>query len=195
MYRNLSKLNIVKAYSGILDEELGTIRDLVLRVFEGLITEVNIGSIGAPSVESIDFMLLAAILEVEIEGHTLGVTDADLRVDQHDQFYGYVFGGKSLSHDIAIVSTSRLAPQNFSSERDHAKYLSRIMKVGLHEVGHNYGLLDHYSYKNGEDGSLCLMSRGEYNKFGQLGYIRTIIDGRGFLFCQDCTSFLNHTYR
>jgi hypothetical protein len=35
------------------------------------------------------------------------------------------------------------------------------------------------------------MSRGAYNKFGYIGYIRAVIDGRGTNFCDACVCFLN----
>jgi len=38
------------------------------------------------------------------------------------------------------------------------------------------------------------MSKGEFNKFGYLGYIRIIIDGRGLTFCDECTNFLTRSH-
>ena len=38
------------------------------------------------------------------------------------------------------------------------------------------------------------MSRGEFNKFGTAGYVRAIIDGRGQMFCDECTYFLQQVY-
>jgi len=38
------------------------------------------------------------------------------------------------------------------------------------------------------------MSRGEFNKFGYRGYVKVIIDGRGAIFCDECTDFLTSVY-
>ncbi|UCD27763.1 MAG: hypothetical protein JSV03_11740, partial [Planctomycetota bacterium] len=56
------------------------------------------------------------------------------------------------------------------------------------------GLTDHASYRQTPDGSLCPMSRGEFNKFGYRGYIKIIIDGRGLNFCDECVDFLSKVY-
>jgi hypothetical protein len=99
-------------------------------------------------------------------------------------------GGKNAMNHVAVVSTKRLCPSNVASETEYDLYVERTLKVSLHEVGHNFGLTDHASYKLSQDGSLCPMSRGEFNKFGYLGYVRAIIDGRGHTFCDECTHFL-----
>jgi hypothetical protein len=80
------------------------------------------------------------------------------------------------------------------SEKEFDLFINRTTKVALHEVGHNLGLTDHASYKPAEDGSLCPMSRGEYNKFGYRGYVRAIVDGRGLEFCDECSDFLRSVY-
>jgi len=72
--------------------------------------------------------------------------------------------------------------------------LNRTLKVSLHELGHNFGLTDHASFRKTHDGTLCPMSRGEFNKVGYRGYVRAVIDGRGLNFCKECTSFLNSIY-
>jgi len=66
--------------------------------------------------------------------------------------------------------------------------------ISIHEVGHNWGLSDHASYQTADDGSLCPMSRGEFNKFGYVGYVRAIVDSRGLNFCDECTDFLKKIY-
>jgi hypothetical protein len=74
------------------------------------------------------------------------------------------------------------------------RFIARILKISLHEIGHNFGLTDHASYRTAPDGSLCPMSRGEFNRFGYRGYVRVIVDGRGVRFCEECTHFLNTVY-
>jgi hypothetical protein len=73
-------------------------------------------------------------------------------------------------------------------------FIARTLKVSLHEVGHNLGLTDHAAYRKAPDGTLCPMSRGEFNKFGYKGYVQAIVDGRGFRFCDDCSDFLSRAY-
>jgi predicted Zn-dependent protease len=92
------------------------------------------------------------------------------------------------------VSTKTLSPQDLNSDKQYELFIDRTLKVSLHEVGHNFGLTDHASYKHTRDGTLCPMSRGEFNKFGYRGYIKIIIDGRGLHFCDECTHFLNSVY-
>jgi hypothetical protein len=56
------------------------------------------------------------------------------------------------------------------------------------------GLTDHASYQTASDGYLSPMSRGEFNKFGYIGYLRAIIGGRGMNFCDECVHFLSRIY-
>jgi hypothetical protein len=95
---------------------------------------------------------------------------------------------------VAVVSTKKLGLSEITTEKDYVLYVGRTLKVALHEVGHNFGLTDHPSYKVARDGSLCPMSKGEFNKFGYLGYVKAVIDGRGLNFCDDCTNFLKNMY-
>jgi len=155
-----------------------------------MIEEFKIFHHEAPAVDTIDALLLTMILHEEIGGHILGITDADLTTQDEDEFYNTIFGGKNAMNDVAVVSTRRLEPSDVTSEANYDLYVDRTIKVSLHEVGHNFGLTDHASYKSAQDGSLCPMSRGEFNKFGYLGYVRAIIDGRGMNFCDECTQFL-----
>jgi hypothetical protein len=96
-----------------------------------------------------------------------------------------------------VVSIKKLSPESIDSEIDYNVLIARTLKVSLHEVGHNFGLTDHASYKVANDGALCPMSKGEINKFGYRGYVRAIIDGRGQTFCEECTNFLSkvHGYK
>ncbi len=98
---------------------------------------------------------------------------------------------------MAVVSTKKLIPGEMDSSRNYNLFIDRTLKVSLHEVGHNLGLIDHGSYATTRDGSLCPMSKGEFNKFGYWGYVRAIIDGRGLQFCDACSHFLEklHDYR
>jgi hypothetical protein len=100
----------------------------------------------------------------------------------------------SPQNDVAVVSTRKLCTERIDSQQAYERCLDRTLKGSLHEVGHNLGLTDHASYQTAPDGSLCPMSRGEINKFGYIGYLRAIIDGRGLNFCEECRHFLGRIY-
>lgn len=194
MFTNASKLNLVRIGSDITYSSLKKIKDGLLQSFRGLINEISLSHHDSPVVDSIDAQLLTMILDEEYGGHTLGITDADLKTQDEDEFYNSILGGKNPRNDVAVVSTKKLIPLNFRSDQEYERFIERTLKVSLHEVGHNFGLTDHASYRYTEDGSLCPMSRGEYNKFGYRGYIKIIIDGRGLTFCDECDDFLARAY-
>ena len=194
MLKNISKLNIVRTGSYITYSSLKKIGSGILESFQGVIKDIELTHHDSPVVESIDAQLLTKILDEEYGGHTLGITDADLKTKDRDEFYNSIFGGKNPKNNVAIVSTKKLTPQKMTSDLEYELFIDRTLKVSLHEVGHNFGLTDHSSYKMAQDGLLCPMSRGEYNKFGYKGYVKIIIDGRGQCFCDDCAYFLNKIY-
>jgi predicted Zn-dependent protease len=190
MLENISEINIVRIGNCISYSSLKEIGKKILGSFRGLIEEYDISHHDAPYVDSIDALLLTKILHEEFGGHTLGITDADLKTQDEDEFYNSIFGGKNPNNNVAVVSTKRLGFSKAGPEGNADLCVDRTVKVSLHEVGHNFGLADHASYRMTRDGSLCPMSRGEFNKFGYLGYVRAIIDGRGLNFCDECTRFL-----
>jgi predicted Zn-dependent protease len=194
MLGNTSLLLIVRAGSDITYSSLKVIGSRILSSFRGVIKEFKLARHNAPVVDSIDAYFLTKILHQEFEGHVLGITDADLTTRGDNDFYNYIFGGKNPQNDVAVVSTRKLCTGRIDSQKAYELFLERTLKVSLHEVGHNLGLTDHPSYRMAEDGSLCPMSRGEYNKFGYVGYLRAIIDGRGLNFCDECIHFLSKIY-
>jgi predicted Zn-dependent protease len=194
MQGNTSVLYIVRAGSDITYSSLKVIGNRILDSFRGTIKEFKLARHKAPVVDSIDAYFLTKILHQEYGGHVLGITDADLKTDDVDEFYNSIFGGKNPQNDVAVVSTKKLCPDQIDTEKAYELFLDRTLKVSLHEVGHNLGLTDHVSYQTAPDGSLCPMSRGKYNRFGYLGYLRAIIDGRGMNFCDECIYFLSRMY-
>lgn len=194
MQRYRSTLNIVRIGTDITFSSLKEIGNRILESLQGIIDEFELLHLDAPVLDSIDPYLLTTILHDEFGGHTLGITDADLRTTEEDEFYSSIFGGKNPQNDVAVVSTRRLGPAEINSKGDYNLYIDRTSKVSLHEVGHNLGLTDHGSYKVACDGSLCPMTKGAFNRFGYWGYVRAIIDGRGLRFCDDCTYFLKKVY-
>lgn len=194
MLKKINKLNIVRIGSYITFSSLKTIAAGILDSFRGIINETNLSHHESPVVESIDAQLLTMILDEEYKGPTLGITDADLKTEDDDAFYNSILGGKNPKNDVAVVSTNKLTPLNMESDNDYDLFISRTLKVSLHEVGHNFGLMDHPSYKLASNGLLCPMSRGEFNKFGYRGYVKIIVDGRGLKFCDECIGFLKSVY-
>ena len=194
MLANTSVLHIVRVGSDITFSSLKLIGNRLLDSFRGTIKEFKLARQKVPVVESMDAYLLTKILDQEYGGHVLGITDADLQTDDTDEFYRSIFGGKNPQNDVAVVSTKKLCPDRIDSQKSYELFIDRTLKVSLHEVGHNLGLTDHASYQTAPDGALCPMSRGKYNKFGYLGYLRAIIDGRGVNFCDECVYFLGRMY-
>ena len=194
MLNDQSQLNIVRAGSYITYSSLKEIGNRILEALDGIIIRYDLIHQDMPVVDNIDALLLTMILDEVIGGHTLGITDANLKTRDEDEFYNSIFGGKNPKNDVAVVLTSKLGPEKITSKKDYDLFISRTFKVSLHEVGHNLGLTDHASYKMAPDGSLCPMSRGEFNRFGFKGYVSAIIDGRGHGFCDDCTHFLSRIY-
>lgn len=194
MLKDVSKLNLVRIGSYITYSSLKKIGTGIMESFEGIIAEVELSHHNSPVVDSIDALLLTMILDEEYGGHTLGITDADLKTEDDDEFYNSILGGKNPKNDIAVVSTNKLTPMNISTDKEYELFVDRTLKVSLHEVGHNFGLTDHASYQPAADGLLCPMSRGEFNKFGYRGYVKVVIDGRGSTFCDECIDFLNNIY-
>jgi predicted Zn-dependent protease len=194
MAKNDAKLNIVRLGNFISFSSLKEIGNKIVESFNGMIEAFELAHHDAPAIDRIDAYLLTMILNEEYKGPTLGVTAADLRTDDEDEFYNSIFGGKNVSNDVAVVSIRKLSPTCIDSQKDYDLLLDRTLKVSLHEVGHNFGLTDHASYKVARDGALCPMSKGEINKFGYRGYVRAIIDGRGRTFCDECINFLSKVH-
>jgi archaemetzincin len=66
----------------------------------------------------------------------LGVTDVDLFVP----ILTYVFGLAQMDGPCAVVSTHRLRPQFYGEPPDSERFLERVEKTALHELGHCLGL-------------------------------------------------------
>ncbi|MDA8138419.1 MAG: hypothetical protein M0036_07150 [Desulfobacteraceae bacterium] len=194
MLSDIDKLTIVRIGNVVSYSTLQRIGDRLLAAFKGVIRHISLSHHESPIAGSIDAFLLTMILHSEYRGHTLGITDADLKTQDADEFYNVIIGGKNPRNDVAVVSTRQLCPERIESDQDYELLVDRTLKVALHEVGHNLGLTDHGRYAFASDGALCPMSKGEFNKFGYQGYVRAVIDGRGDNFCDDCDRFLRSVY-
>lgn len=194
MFSRKDKLNLIRIGAHMTYSSLQKIGDGILGSFQGIINQINLTHHNVPIMDSIDAQLLTMVLDEEYHGHILGITDADLRTTDDDMFYNSIIGGKNPKNDVAVVSTCKLIPEHLTTEKEYERFIGRLLKVSLHEIGHNLGLTDHASYRTAPDGALCPMSRGEFNRFGYRGYVRVIVDGRGVRFCEECTHFLNTVY-
>ena len=162
-----------------------SLRERVDRAFSRAISETDIVDYEAPLVDKLEASLLTRALDEEIGGHILGVTDADLRDNDPVGGSEFLFGGKDNRNDVAVVSTHRLG------SRDPKTSIARVLKVGLHELGHNFGLVHHYRLHRyrihrGRGGGVCPMTKGDFNRFGERAYVRAVIDQRGMEFCEAC---------
>ena len=184
----LSRLKLVrvgKPFNVLLFEAFAA---KIRESFLDIISETELVQYDPPPVESLDASLLTKSLNLDVGGHILGVTEVDLLDRSSDDFWNFMFGGKDNSNDVAVVSTKRL--QGRSSDVATA----RLLKVALHEIGHNFGLMHHYGQARAADGGYCPMTKGDFNRFGERGYVRAIIDTRGFRFCRNCERFLQANY-
>ncbi len=68
-------------------------------------------------------------------GKLLGLTDQDLFIP----ILTYVFGEAQLGGRVAVASTARLRED--LDPRDQRRFVERLAKEAIHEVGHSYGLL------------------------------------------------------
>ena len=194
MLNDIGQLTIVRVGNVISYSTLKQIGQRLSSAFKGIIDHISVTHHDSPLSGSIDAFLLTMILHSEYRGHILGITDADLKTRDADEFYNVIIGGKNPRNDVAVVSTRKLCPERIECDNDYELLVDRTLKVSLHEVGHNLGLTDHGRFAFAADGALCPMSKGEFNKFGYKGYIRAVIDGRGLTFCDDCDRFLKTVY-
>ena len=163
---------------------LGPIRDAL----EDVVRRLRLLDYESPRMDRIEAGLLTVVLDQEIGGHILGITNADLVDEEGGDFHDFMFGGKDNRNDVAVVSTRRIASS------DPRRALARLLKVSLHELGHNFGLVHHYGFVEASDGGYCPMTKGDFNRHGERSYIRSVIDARGFRFCDACRSFLRRAH-
>ena len=181
---DLTTLKVVRIGKAVTGGEITAAAARIIESFSGILNRFEVLDYDPPAVEEIDAGLLTQALEHEIGGHILGVTEADLVDRSGPDFYNFVFGCKDTRNNVAVVSTRRL------SGRDPERLLQRLLKISLHELGHNFGLVHHYSYEPACDGGYCPMTKGDFNRHGERSYIRSVVDARGFQFCEQCRKFL-----
>ncbi len=81
----------------------------------------------------------------------LGVTDVDLFIP----IFTFLFGEAQLSGKGALVSTHRLQNQFYGIPANKELLKSRLLKEGIHELGHTFGLIHCFTLK-------CVMNSSTY---------------------------------
>ena len=180
----LSVLKLVRLGRPVSRPEQVALAERIREAFGGFVESISLVDFEPPAVEEIEADLLTQDLDQSLGGHILGITDADLLDRSATEFFRFMFGCKDNRNDVAVVSTRRI------SNADPTRSITRLLKVGLHELGHNFGLVHHYSFEKTRDGGYCPMTKGDYNRHGERSYKRAVIDARGFRFCRACRRFL-----
>jgi hypothetical protein len=188
----LASLKLVRIGEVVPRSSLEPFAERIVDSFLNLIREVALIQYDPPPFDAIEARLLTRSLDEEVGGHILGVTGADLVDSSGDDFFSFIFGGKDNSNHVAVVSIRRLLGDR--AEVSPELSAARLLKVALHELGHNFGLLHHYGHDKADDGFLCPMTKGDFNRFGERGYVRAVIDARGFRFCRGCETFLRERF-
>ncbi len=183
-----STLKVVPIGSALEPEAVETVGRRVLGALGQVIRELRIVPYEPPPVERIEASLLSHALHEGVGGHILGITDIDLHDSTDSDFFKFLFGCKDSRNDVAMVSTRRLR------SRESSRSLSRLVKVALHELGHNFGLVHHYSFQPASASGYCPMTKGTYNRHGERSYVRSVIDSRGLTFCDECQEFLRRVH-
>jgi len=182
--QGLSTLKLVRVGQSVRRSELDALSARIREAFAGLLESVDHLDYETPAVNEIEADLLTQALDEHFGGHILGITDVDLLDGSATDFFRFMFGCKDNRSHVAVVSTRRI------ESRDRSRSIARLLKVGLHELGHNFGLVHHYDFVPAADGAYCPMTKGDYNRHGERSYLRSVIDARGFRFCDACRRFL-----
>ncbi len=185
----LSRLKLVRIGRPISRPELAAMGAHIREAFASLLQSIKMVDLEPPGVDRIEADLLTQALDHHVGGHILGITDADLLDSSTSDSFQYMFGCKDNRNHVAVVSTRRIASP------DATRSITRLLKVALHELGHNFGLTHHYGYVSAPDGAYCPMTKGDYNRHGERSYTRSVIDARGFRFCDGCHGFLRLAHK
>ncbi len=184
MRADLAMLSLVRVGAALTREATEALSRRILGAFNGRVERCRIVDLDPPPIERIPAPLLTQVLADEIGGHVLGVTEVDLVDPSGRDFFSFLFGGKDQRNHVAVVSTRRLAGA------DPQQALARLVKISLHELGHNFGLVHHYAFAPAAGGGCCPMSKGDFGRHGETSYLRAVVDARGFQFCDSCRDFL-----
>lgn len=184
MSHALATLKVVRIGRPVTREAVHRLAGQIHDTLADVVGTLEIVDYHPPPVDRIEAGLLTQVLDQHVGGHILGITEADLFDDSGEELFNFMFGGKDNRNHVAVVSTRRLG------SRDPGRFLARLLKVALHELGHNFGLVHHYDFVPAAGGGYCPMTKGDFNRHGERSYVRTVIDGRGSRFCESCLRFI-----
>jgi archaemetzincin len=102
----------------------------------------------------------------------LGVTELDLFIP----IFTFLFGEAQLNGIAALVSTHRLRNQFYGIPEDKERLKNRLLKEGIHELGHTFGLIHCFALK-------CVMKSSTYVEE---------IDQKSPAFCRVCEQEILH---
>jgi archaemetzincin len=102
----------------------------------------------------------------------LGVTELDLFMP----IFTFLFGEAQLNGIGALVSAHRLHNQFYGIPEDEALLKDRLLKEGIHELGHTFGLIHCFTLK-------CVMRSSTYVEE---------IDQKSIHFCRSCEQGVLH---
>jgi len=102
----------------------------------------------------------------------LGVTELDLFIP----IFTFLFGEAQLNGTGALVSTHRLHNQFYGIPENEELLKNRLLKEGIHELGHTFGLIHCFTLK-------CVMKSSTYVEE---------IDQKSPTFCRVCEQEILH---
>jgi len=102
----------------------------------------------------------------------LGITELDLFIP----IFTFLFGEAQLNGVAALVSTHRLRNQFYGIPEDKELLKDRLLKEGIHELGHTFGLVHCFTLK-------CVMKSSTYVED---------IDQKSINFCRRCEEQIVH---
>ena len=108
MVGNALIIHIIRAGSDISYSSLEIIGNRISDSSRGTIKEFKLARHKAPIVDSIDAYFLTKILHQEYEGHVLGITDADLKTNDEDEFYNSIYPFGKSEIDKSLLSGVRI---------------------------------------------------------------------------------------
>jgi archaemetzincin len=101
------------------------------------------------------------------------VTELDLFIP----IFTFLFGEAQLNGLAALVSTHRLHNQFYGIPEDKELLKNRLLKEGIHELGHAFGLIHCFTLK-------CVMKSSTYVEE---------IDQKSLNFCKACQQKIIHS--
>lgn len=129
---------------GNIDQELTEIASAIGKVFSVPVKTRNgnldLSDYFEPARRQYNGNLLLKQMEQQF-AHTHTKTLCLFNVDLFIPILTYIFGQAYLGGNIGIASIYRLGNERYGMKSDKAVLAERILKEGVHEIGHLYGLI------------------------------------------------------